>query len=138
MLNSAVNEAELEVYRLRVKIERFRLQVVRTSEERRMREVRGLADTIRERVKALKAEAVMVTQEFNSEHDATIASIAKVKSITTELRAARQEVDAQLGDAGSNFPTQEETRSSEPKIPSVGTATNWSRPDSNGVSVNKG
>jgi predicted nucleic acid-binding Zn-ribbon protein len=125
--------AELDVYRLRVKIERLRLQVVRTSKERKMREVRGLAETIRERVKALKAEAANATNEFNSEHDATIASIGKVKSITSELRAARQEVDAQLGDVGSNFPTQEGQTSAKPEKP-----LSFGKPDVNGVFVTKG
>lgn len=98
-------EQWVEVCRLRVRIERYRLAVSRGDQ---MREVRSLADTLRTTVLALKAKTNKSIEGFQSEVQRAHDNNGKVDSLTKELKLANQEVEAVLGDTGSNFPTSEE------------------------------
>lgn len=73
-----------------------------------MREVKSLAGTLKETIAGLRQKASKVTSEFKAEIDRAHDNMSKVASVTTELKDANKEVEAELGLVGSNFPTNEE------------------------------
>ena len=93
-----------------------------------MREVSGLATTIKDTVAKLKAAHVAATKRFNKEVSHSETNLAKVNSFTDELATANKEIEDALGDTGSNFPSSEDMKL---KHKSEDT-------DINGVTPNKG
>ena len=84
-----------------------------------MREIKGLADTVKATVAQLRANAAQATNNFQNEVNHTNANIGKLNSLTAEMANANKDVEAILADAGSNFAPLEQ------------------KADSNGVTVNK-
>lgn len=95
-----------------------------------MREVLNLAGSLRDTLTSLRAEAERAKNEFHGEHKATQVAIGKVKSLTKDLKQARQQVEGVLGEAGSNFQevVEPETGNQEPACSVF---------DSNGVCLNR-
>lgn len=91
-----------------------------------MREVKELASTIKDAVAGLRKTNEYVKSAFNAEVQRATVNADKLRSFTQELKDANAELEASLGDTGSNFPTSEE--SSTPAQPSV--------TDRNGVTLN--
>jgi hypothetical protein len=88
----------------------------------KMREVQGLADVVSSTVKRLKAAHLAATTRFKTEVANSETNLTKVSAFTDELATANKEMEAALGDTGSNFPTSE--------------AAGSPKPDINGVTVN--
>lgn len=89
-----------------------------------MREVSGLAAVVRDTVNVMRKAHSDALERLNTEVTNSKVNLAKVNSFTDELQAANREMEASLGDTGSNFPT------STPSQPPL--------TDSNGVTLNKG
>ena len=85
-----------------------------------MREVKGLANTMRGLIAELKQGHAAAMGRFNQEAAISKVNLEKVNAVTEELAEANREVEAMLGDTGSNFPEQEKSQF-----------------DQNGVKVNK-
>lgn len=99
-----------------------------------MREVRNVAQVIRETVKTLRAQAAVGAQAFQDEVAKTKVNMEKLGSLTKELKAANLEVETALGESGSNFPLEVETTSSMQETSSK--AGNPMPIDQNGVRPN--
>jgi len=91
-----------------------------------MREIRNMAAGMKDAVAALKKDAASATGEFQSELTRAKTNTEKFKSFTTDLKEANQEVEAFLGETGSNFPTSEASPTPD------------AHADRNGVTLNKG
>lgn len=94
-----------------------------------MREVTNLADTLRGTIAQLKNAANNATTRFQKEFQNSQANLAKVDAFTNELAAANKDVEAMLAETNSNFPNA---------AANVSSVTPVSKPDTNGVMVNKG
>lgn len=92
-----------------------------------MREVSGMAQTLRDAIATLKSKTASATAAFQAEVNNSNVNIDKVTSLTSELKAANQEVEQMLGQSGSNFTP---ATSAEP-ISTLGP------PDINGVQINR-
>lgn len=88
-----------------------------------MREIKGLAQTMREAVASLKAKAASSAAEFQAEVAHSNVNFDKIGSVTQELKDANKEIEQMLGESGSNF--------SQSTVDTLGKA------DSNGVRVNQ-
>ena len=93
-----------------------------------MREVRNVAEVMRETMRQLKADSVAAVGEFQKEVSVSQEQMGKVRALTSELKEANQEVSAMLGESGSNFST---------KVPASENSGVTTKPDINGVTVNK-
>ncbi len=91
-----------------------------------MREVRDLASTMKNSIAAMKKAVADAQSELAVEVDRSMGNAAKVKSVASELREANKEVEAYLGETGSNFPPSEGSNTQQPPTP-----------DRNGVVLNK-
>ena len=69
-----------------------------------MKEVTNLAKVLQATVNQLKNAHAAALAAFHSEVSHSNANLAKVNSITAELATANKEVEAALGETGSNFP----------------------------------
>lgn len=91
--------------------------------ENEMREIKELSVGLRESLAALKSVSVGAKAALVSEMAIAKVNAQKVQALAAELHEANKEVEAFLGETGSNFSSLED--SSTPK------------PDSNGVTLNK-
>lgn len=91
-----------------------------------MREVKELASTIKDAVAGLRKTNESVKSAFNAEVQRASVNADKLRSFTQELKDANAELEASLGDTGSNFPSSEELNTQAP--PAVA--------DRNGVTLN--
>lgn len=127
-----VTKEEIELCRFRVRVERLRLAVIRGDKEFPMREVKNIAQLVRERMAALKVEAKKATDGFHAETQRTVGNIGKINSLTKELKDSNKEVEDVLSGAGSNFPPQDEQ-----SLGLLGSSSSdQASVDRNGVSVN--
>lgn len=99
-------------------------------EDKAMREIKDLGDTLRGTLAQLRTSVAQAKQDFASEVNHTQANVAKVKSFTADMKETNKEVEALLNDAGSNF---------EPEPVTLPGVTSAPAPvvDKNGVTVNK-
>ena len=112
---------EVELYRFRVRIERVRLAVMRKQGNGAyMKEIQDIASAL-QALTALKQAASTTTAAFSSEAANAQVNIAKVQSLTKELKDANTALESVLGQGGSNF---------------APTTSTLSKPDANGVQVN--
>lgn len=72
-----------------------------------MREVRDLATGMREILTSLRKDNADAKSELELEVTRAKGNAEKVKSFTKDLKEANLEVEAMLGETGSNFPTSE-------------------------------
>ncbi len=89
-----------------------------------MREISGLASAIRNTVATMRKAHADALDNLNREVTASKVNLDKVNAFTEELKAANLEMEASLGDTGSNFPTS--------------VILPEQSPDLNGVTLNKG
>jgi len=92
-----------------------------------MREIKGLANTLRGTIQQLRTAHANATGQFEKAVKDSQNNLEKVKSFTTEMNEANKEVEALLSDVGSNFEPQSE-------LPGL---TIREKPDLNGVTTNK-
>lgn len=95
-----------------------------------MKEVRDLATAVQTAVANLKATNQSVLTNFNAEVQRANVNADKIRSFTLDLKNANAEVEASLGDTGSNFPPSS-TATSE-------ASTVRATTDRNGVTINTG
>ena len=95
----------------------------RSERNNHMRAVKSMAQTLRDAITGLKQATLDAQNEFQTEVSNGMVNVSKVKSMTQDLRDANKEVEQMLGQSGSNF------------TPDGSGIT--SKPDSNGVIVNK-
>ena len=135
----------IEICRLRVRFEWLRICAIKYLERGEdMREVKGLAQDMREKVAALKRDTIKARTEFATEVANSRSNLTKFKAFTTDLREANKEVETMLGETGSNFPTSEDTPVKKPEITSPssdntdtqGKSEDVAKPDTNGVILN--
>ena len=74
------------------------------TEEMAMREIKGLAQAVRENIAQLRANAAAAAKNFTTEVKNTNDNIGKLNSVTAEMQVANKEVEGILADVGSNFP----------------------------------
>lgn len=72
-----------------------------------MREVKDLASGMKDAIANIKKLSTDAKSGLLSEIDRAKVNASKVTSFTQELSDANKEVEAFLGDTGSNFPTSE-------------------------------
>lgn len=99
--------------------------------ESAMREVLELAAGMREAIGALRKDHVSLASELHSEINRSQVNASKVRSVVTDLKGANNEVEAFLGETGSNFPTSEESNIHQPD------GDKKTETDINGVTLNK-
>lgn len=104
-----------------------------------MQEVRDLANGMKDIIASLKRTNVAAKEGLMSEVTRSKVNAQKVKSFTKELSDANKEVEAFLGDTGSNFPSSEDL-DTQPQDGRKAAAepTEQSRADANGVMLNRG
>lgn len=78
-----------------------------------MREVKELASTIKDAVAGLRKTNESVKSAFHAEVARAVGNADKVRAFTAELKDANIELEASLGETGSNFPTSEDSGSQE-------------------------
>lgn len=89
-----------------------------------MREVRSLAASMRAAMDSLKQATMEAQESLLVEVERGNTNAQKVRSMTKELKEANLEVEAFLGETGSNF------------TPSEASSTQQPRADANGVTLN--
>lgn len=75
-----------------------------------MREVKDLASGVRDAVANVKKMTLEAKAALDAEIARSNVNTDKIKSLTKELKDANTEVEAALGETGSNFPQSEERK----------------------------
>jgi hypothetical protein len=94
-----------------------------------MREVRELAEGMREAVASIRKTHTDAKSGLEVEVARAAVNSEKVKAFTQELKDANLEVESFLGETGSNFPTSETSATPRP--------AGGPRTDINGVTPNQ-
>lgn len=89
-----------------------------------MREIKNMAQNMKDKLAALKAQ--YNSNELNAEIDRANTNSEKIKAFTQELKDANAEIESFLGETGSNFSPSEESATRKQY-----------GPDHNGVTINQ-
>ena len=100
-----------------------------------MREVRDLAAGMKEAIASLRKASADAKAALSEEMSRATGNADKVRTFIKELKEANQEVEAFLGEAGSNFPPSEDSVIQQPHMRKMEHTVR--RADINGVMLNQ-
>lgn len=83
-----------------------RLTFLSLARELKMREVKSLADELKQSLADVRQMTIDAKNELMDEAKRAIGNAGKVRSFTKDLKDANAQVEAFLGDSGSNFPPE--------------------------------
>lgn len=120
-------------------------ELVRQTRGIEMREVRSVAEVMRDKIARLKAQTTTALGAFNDEVQRADENLKKVDALTSELKDANRDVEQMLRESGSNFPTSDLPAQSpvevpQPQLQQASLLSNqlaYGLPDKNGVILNR-